>query len=200
MLNVRSVGVMIGSVTVYICGMLPCAAKDGFLTIREIQYTDSPDGASPYNGRVVDCAGGIVVIKVERGRPRLFLQDPNVLDGWGAIQVKGWSSDAFASVAVGDWIELEQMLRRIRRGESGVATYRSAWWTEDQPRIVRKLAAFVPLQLGHRHWSVGASMSYAEIAGPIKAHALSMVVATVLAAVALLGGAVVAFRAIRRNT
>ena len=74
----------------------PCIAAGELLTIREIQYTESPDGASPYNGKVIDCAGGVVVAKVAGGRPRLFVQDPNALDGWGAIQVKGWVSDAFA--------------------------------------------------------------------------------------------------------
>jgi hypothetical protein len=84
--------------------------------IRDIQYTESPDGASLYNGKVVDCSGGIVVAKVAGGRPRLFLQDPNALDGWGAIQIKGWVSDAFASVSVGDWVEIRQTFVEEYRG------------------------------------------------------------------------------------
>jgi hypothetical protein len=96
--------------------MLSCVAQGGVLMIRDIQYTESPDGGSLYNGKVVDCAGGIVMAKVAGGRPRLFLQDPNALDGWGAIQVKGWVSDAFASVSLGDWIEIQQTFVEENRG------------------------------------------------------------------------------------
>ena len=70
------------------------------LSIYEIQYTDDANGVSPKNGNVVDCFGGIVTHKRSGGRPRLILQDPNYSDGWGAIQVKGWSNDAFDDVAV----------------------------------------------------------------------------------------------------
>ncbi len=96
--------------------LFPCIAQGEFLSIPEIQYTESPDGASPYNGQVVDCAGGIVVFKRASGRPRLVLQDPNALDGWGGIQVKGWASDAFVDVNVGDWVELEQAFVEEARG------------------------------------------------------------------------------------
>lgn len=94
----------------------PRGAEGGFLTIPTIQYTESPDGASPYNGKVVDCAGGVVVAKQAGGRPRLFVQDPNASDGWAAIQVKGWTSDAFADVNAGDWVELQQVLVEEYRG------------------------------------------------------------------------------------
>ena len=92
------------------------SSQGGVLTIPEIQYTESPDGASPYNGKIVDCLGGIVIAKVAGGRPRLFLQDPNALDGWGAIQIKGWVSDAFADVNVGDWVEIQQTFVEEYRG------------------------------------------------------------------------------------
>lgn len=49
-------------------------------------------------------------------RPRLVLHDPNAPDGWGDIQVKGWASDAFADVNVGDWVELEQTFVEESRG------------------------------------------------------------------------------------
>jgi len=96
--------------------VLPCVAQGAALAIRDIQYTESPDGASPYNGTVIDCAGGIAVAKVAGGRPRLFLQDPNALNGWGAIQIKGWASDAFADVNVGDWVEIKQTFVEENRG------------------------------------------------------------------------------------
>ena len=89
--------------------LCPYVAQGDLLTIPEIQYTESPDGASPFNGQVVDCAGGVVVFQRVAERPRLVLQDPNALDGWGGIQVKGWARDAFADVNVGDWVELERI-------------------------------------------------------------------------------------------
>jgi mRNA-degrading endonuclease toxin of MazEF toxin-antitoxin module len=80
------------------------------LSIYEIQYTEDANGASPRNGNIVDCLGGVVTHKQGGGRPRLVLQDPIYPDGWGAIQVKGWSSDAFDGVAVGDWVSLTNVL------------------------------------------------------------------------------------------
>ncbi|MCL5281917.1 MAG: dockerin type I domain-containing protein [Planctomycetes bacterium] len=86
------------------------------VTIPKIQYTESPDGTSPYSGKVIDCAGGIVVAKQPGGRPRLFVQDPNASEGWAAIQVKGWASDAFAGVSVGDWVRFQQVFVEEFRG------------------------------------------------------------------------------------
>jgi len=80
------------------------------LSIYEIQYTDDPNGVSPQNGNLVDCLGGIVTHKRSGGRPRLVLQDPNHPAGWGAVQVKGWSREAFDGVAVGDRVSLTNVL------------------------------------------------------------------------------------------
>ena len=76
------------------------------LSIYEIQYTADVNGISPQNGNMVDCLGGIVTHKHLGGRPRLIIQDPNYPDGWGAVQVKGWASDAFDNSVIGDWVSL----------------------------------------------------------------------------------------------
>jgi len=93
-------------------------AKAQPLTIYEIQYTDDPNGTAPYDGLVVDCAGGICVAKFPGYRPRLIVQDPNDPDEWGAIQVKDWISpfDMFNEVQVGDWVEFTNMLVEDFRG------------------------------------------------------------------------------------
>ena len=109
-------GRVVGIWVVCIGCVLPCIAQGALLTIPEIQYTESADGASPYNGQVVDCAGGIVVFKREAKRPRLVLHDPNAPDGWGGIQIKGWASDAFDNVNLGDWVEIEQTFVEEARG------------------------------------------------------------------------------------
>jgi len=78
----------------------------GMVSIQEIQKTEDATGASPLNLTTVDCTGGIVVFKREANKPRLVLVDPNALEGWGGIQVKGWNPEAFDDVALGDWVEL----------------------------------------------------------------------------------------------
>jgi hypothetical protein len=116
MVNRSKTSVKIGALSVCIACVLACIVQGDVLTIPEVQYTESSDGASPCNGQVIDCLGGIVVAKVAGGRPRLFLQDPNALDGWGAIQIKGWVSDAFADVSLGDWVEIKQTFVEEYRG------------------------------------------------------------------------------------
>jgi predicted extracellular nuclease len=116
MVNGGRTGVMVSLSILCIGWMLPAATRGALLTIPEIQYTESADGASPYNGEVIDCAGGVVVAKTAGSRPRLYLQEPNAPDGWAAITVKGWTSDAFADVNVGDWVELEHVFVEEFRG------------------------------------------------------------------------------------
>ena len=92
------------------------SAQPAELSIYEIQYTTDSNGTSPLDGTVVDCGGGVVVHKREGGRPRLVLQDPNNAEGWGGIQVKGWSYGAFDNVDIGDWVRLGNILVEDHRG------------------------------------------------------------------------------------
>ena len=93
------------------------AANAELLSIYKIQYTDEADGASPENGNIVDCLGGIVTHKKTGGRPRLVIQDPNYLDGWSAIQVKDlFSTGVFDNINVGDWISLTNVLVDENKG------------------------------------------------------------------------------------
>ena len=73
------------------------------------------------------------------------------------------------------WSELEGIVNRMKYGEEGIGTYQSAWWTEEKLKIVRKLTAFSPINIreGRELWSIGVSLSYDEIAGPIKRNALN---------------------------
>ncbi len=77
------------------------------LSIYDIQYTTDPNGASPLNGSIVDCNGGIVIHKWTGGRTRLVLFDPNYPDSWGGIMVKDtYSAGYFTDVNVGDRLSL----------------------------------------------------------------------------------------------
>lgn len=69
-----------------------------------------------------------------------------------------------------DWSELNEIVRRMRRGEEGVGLYRSIWWTEDESKVSRKLVGYTPLRVGDRLWSVAACMSFHEITEPIEDH------------------------------
>jgi hypothetical protein len=88
------------------------------LSIYEIQYTEDPNGVSPYDGSIVDCSGGICVAKCPGYRLRLILQDPNCPDGWGGIQVNDWMYpyDLFYEVQIGDWIEFTNLRVEEFRG------------------------------------------------------------------------------------
>jgi len=87
------------------------------LTIRQIQYTTDPAGASPYNGSVVDCNGGIVIHIRPGSRARLFLYDPNSPDAWGGIIAKDTEGvGVFTDVNVGDWVSFQNFLVEEFRG------------------------------------------------------------------------------------
>jgi len=100
------------------------------LSIYEIQFTTDADGTSPQNGNIVDCTGGIVTHIRSGGRPRLIIQDPNYSDGWGAIQVKGWASDAFNNIVIGDWVSLTNVLVEENRGTTFLQ-----YQTENDPNL-----------------------------------------------------------------
>ena len=94
-----------------VCVSLCSASVFGF-TIEEIQYTTVADGASPKDGNIVDCAGGIVIGKYSTSQPRLQIYDPDDPNGWGAIQIKDWSSGAILvnAVSLGDWISFTDIM------------------------------------------------------------------------------------------
>jgi hypothetical protein len=79
------------------------------LSIYQIQYTTDPAGASPYDGSIVDCNGGIVVQKRPPGKPaKLTLYDPSHPDAWGGIMAKDpQSADVFNDINVGDWVSFK---------------------------------------------------------------------------------------------
>ncbi len=70
-----------------------------------------------------------------------------------------------------DWSDLEDIVEKMTKGEEGVGTYHSAWWTgEKELEIVKKLTAYAPIQVGANLWSIGLVLDYSEIEGPIHEH------------------------------
>ncbi len=73
-----------------------------------------------------------------------------------------------------DWFELENIIAKMTSGQSDVGSYHSVWWLDEKPGLVRKLVAFAPVRIGNELWSIGVSMCYDEISGPIKAHSRNL--------------------------
>jgi hypothetical protein len=121
---------MLTAVIILIVFIISGYVQANTLSIYEIQYTTDPNGMSPQNGNIIDCTGGIVVHKTQGSRPRLAIQDPNYPNGWGAIQVKGWTSDAFDGIAIGDWISLDNVLVEDYKGTTFLQ-----YQTENNPNL-----------------------------------------------------------------
>lgn len=108
----RMLMVMISILTLVLIGF----ANAEPLSIYQIQYTPDANGISPEDGSILDCLGGIVTHKAPGKRPRLVVQDANENRGWNAIQVKGWVSDAFDSINVGDQVSFHNVLVEEYKG------------------------------------------------------------------------------------
>ena len=98
-----------------------------YLSIHTIQFTNNPDGASSYDGNIVNCKGGIVVRKFIRTVPRLLIQDPNNSRGWGGIQVKDRYNitNGFQGIELGDRITLANVKVEEFRGTTFLQLYES---------------------------------------------------------------------------
>jgi hypothetical protein len=121
---------MLTAVILLIVFMTTVHVQANALSIYEIQYTTDANGVSDQNGNIIECSGGIVTHIRSGGRPRLVIQDPNQSDGWGAIQVKGWTSDAFDNVVIGDWVSLTNVLVEENKGTTFLQ-----YQTENNPTL-----------------------------------------------------------------
>ncbi len=70
-----------------------------------------------------------------------------------------------------DWTDMERIVDEMKSGVNGVGVYHSAWWTDEEPKITKKLVAFTPVKAGSSTWSLAVSMGYDEIAAPIAKNA-----------------------------
>ena len=67
-----------------------------------------------------------------------------------------------------DWSELESLVEKQIRGESGVGIYHSLWFTEDSSERVKKFNAFSPAVIGDSFWIVNISKDYDEVVDFLK--------------------------------
>lgn len=98
-----------------------------------------------------------------------------------------------------DWSELETIVGKMTRGESGVGVYQSAWWTEQDPEIVKKITAYAPVHVGNGLWSIGVTMGYSEITGPIRMLGIEIAGFTALLVLILGLGSVSLYRSYRKE-
>ncbi len=99
-----------------------------------------------------------------------------------------------------DWFELENIVGKMSKGEEGVATYHSAWWQDENLQLVRKLTAFAPIRLGNELWSIGVSMSYDEVSGPVRAYARNVSIAAGLLILVFAGAGLWLYRVQKEKT
>ncbi len=104
------------------------------LRIDEVQYSEDPIGTSPHHQSFVDTMGGIVT-HIEGFR--IYLQDPNEMDGWGAICIKDFSLDgALGDLQAGDWVGLTDVYVYEKR-ETTFLEYEEKWDNTDPENPVR---------------------------------------------------------------
>ncbi len=85
-----------------------------------------------------------------------------------------------------DWSELEEVVKEMKSGKTGVGVYHSVWWHRQESDVTKKLTAFAPIRLGSELWSLGAVMGYDEAMASIKAQSRAIAAGSLLVALSLL--------------
>jgi len=67
-------------------------------------------------------------------------------------------------------LQIEQIVSKMVQGEEGTGSYYGPSWEGKKPRVIKKLISFAPVRTGDKRWSIGVSVGYDEISGPIDAH------------------------------
>jgi len=67
-----------------------------------------------------------------------------------------------------DWSALEHIIEKAGRGEEGAGIYICA-------TSGKRLIAYVPVHIGNQLWSIGVSVDYSEITGPLYRHAAGQI-------------------------
>ena len=104
-------------------------------------------------------SNGYVMIKDSTGR---ILMHP-VKEQIGQ-DVISWRKSRYPDF---DLSYLDALIAHQKAGMEGTEIYYSYWWADEQPRRVRKIAAYTPLRFGNDFLIVSAVMDYNELATPI---------------------------------
>ncbi len=102
-----------------------------------------------------------------------------------------------------NWSELQNVVKRMTDGEDGVGIFNSVHGASGHPddryETARRLTAYAPVNVGNGTWSVGVTMSYDEIAGPVKRNARNNLLAATVLLLAFGAGGVFLFRNQRKQ-
>ncbi len=171
-----------GAYAIAVC--VPVFEKEEFIgVLRALIYAD----------QLGDIIGGIEA--GEKGYGWLIDDDGQVLSHPDAEQIGAdFMTIRREKLPGADWSELEDVTARMRDGEEGVALYHSAWWAEPNPRMVKKIVAFAPIEIGNEQWSIAVTMGYDEIAGPITRYARNTLILGGLLILIFLAGGTALYR------
>ncbi len=99
-----------------------------------------------------------------------------------------------------DWSDLEDVVEKMTKGQAGAGIYHSVWWEgKDKFVIVKKLTAYVPIQIGNKLWSVGLTMGYSEISRPINKNLVSLSFYGLLLTLLICAGGLTLYRTQKRK-
>ncbi len=79
-----------------------------------------------------------------------------------------------------DWSGVQSNLQRMASGEEGTNLYDFVSSSGNKSKVIKIMAAFTPVDMINRQWSLGVGMDYAEILGPVKAHSRNVIAGAVL--------------------
>ena len=74
-----------------------------------------------------------------------------------------------------DWSELEVLVEKQKRGESGVGIYHSLWFTDDAQKRVLKFSAYAPAFIGGDFWIINISKDYNEVTSFLKQRTMNII-------------------------
>ncbi|MEW6328336.1 MAG: histidine kinase dimerization/phosphoacceptor domain -containing protein [Thermodesulfobacteriota bacterium] len=91
-----------------------------------------------------------------------------------------------------DWSALEHIVEKARRGEEGAGTYICA-------TCGKRLIAYAPVHMGNQLWSIGVSMDYSEITGPLYRHAAGQITIAGLVMLLFAAGGFIFYKIEKKN-
>ncbi len=86
-----------------------------------------------------------------------------------------------------DWSELENITKRMAKGEKGTGLYCSISPLFEKHEDADKITAFVPVRVINQLWSLGTVVEYDEISDPIQVHSRNVTAGTALFIIILFG-------------
>ncbi|MBF4695301.1 ATP-binding protein [Fusibacter ferrireducens] len=75
-----------------------------------------------------------------------------------------------------DWSELQALVEKQKRGESGVGVYHSLWFNDNLEKRVKKFSAYSPAHIGDDFWIVNVSKDYLEVVSFLKERTFNIII------------------------